>query len=147
MSGCSGCPESTRRLGLIAEETAERLSTPSTLQTMRQLATSGVAIAGKNSLCPFGAPARLAWLTAMYLARIQIKLKESILDPQGQAVLHALHNLNHREVQDVRIGKFVELLLESRSAEDAEQQVRKYCESLLSNPVIETFEFTIGAAP
>ncbi|MBX7057471.1 MAG: phosphoribosylformylglycinamidine synthase subunit PurS [Leptospirales bacterium] len=83
----------------------------------------------------------------MYLARIQIKLKESILDPQGQAVLHALHNLNHREVQDVRIGKFVELLLESRSAEDAEQQVRKYCESLLSNPVIETFEFTIGAAP
>lgn len=83
----------------------------------------------------------------MYIARIRIKLKESILDPQGQAVLHALHNLQHREVQDVRIGKFVELRLEAASDEDAKARVERYCQSLLANPVIETFAFELERLP
>ena len=80
---------------------------------------------------------------SVYLARIHIKLKESILDPQGQAVLHALHNLEHSAVRDVRIGKYVEVRLDETEEEQARQQVESYCATLLANPVIETYEFQL----
>ncbi|MCR9144473.1 MAG: phosphoribosylformylglycinamidine synthase subunit PurS [bacterium] len=79
----------------------------------------------------------------MYLARIYIKLKESILDPQGQAVIHALHNLEHKEVADVRVGKYIEVRVDEADKGAAEQKVRVYCDKLLANPVIETFDFEL----
>ena len=79
----------------------------------------------------------------MFLVRIYIKLKESILDPQGQAVIHALHNLEHREVQDIRVGKYIELRMEAPERQAAEEKVRIYCEKLLANPVIETYDFEL----
>lgn len=82
---------------------------------------------------------------SMYLARVYIKLKESILDPQGQAVIHALHNLEHSEVADVRVGKYVEVRVKESDRARAESQVRTYCEKLLANPVIETFDFELEA--
>jgi phosphoribosylformylglycinamidine synthase PurS subunit len=81
----------------------------------------------------------------MYLARIYIKLKESILDPQGQAVIHALHNLEYTEVADVRVGKYIEVRINEQDKSVAEKQVRTYCEKLLANPVIETFDFELEA--
>lgn len=81
----------------------------------------------------------------MYLARIYIKLKESILDPQGQAVIHALHNLEYKEVADVRVGKYIEVRINESDKTAAEKQVRIYCEKLLANPVIETFDFELEA--
>lgn len=81
----------------------------------------------------------------MYLARIYIKLKESILDPQGQAVIHALHNLDHKEVADVRIGKYIEVRVNETDRSRAEQHVRTYCDELLANPVIETYNFELEA--
>lgn len=79
----------------------------------------------------------------MYLARIYIQLKESVLDPQGQAVTGALHHMGFSEVKDVRIGKYIELKLESTSQEDAKKKVQGYCTTLLANAVIETFRFDL----
>jgi phosphoribosylformylglycinamidine synthase len=79
----------------------------------------------------------------MYLARIYIQLKESVLDPQGQAVTGALHHMGNNEVKDVRIGKYIELRLDTASKEEAEKKVQGYCETLLANAVIETFRFDL----
>ncbi|MCB1174886.1 MAG: phosphoribosylformylglycinamidine synthase subunit PurS [Leptospiraceae bacterium] len=81
----------------------------------------------------------------LYLAKVYIQLKESILDPQGQAVLHALHNLNHDEVKDVRIGKYIELQLDAGSEAEARRLVEEHCQNLLANPVIESHRFDIEA--
>ncbi len=78
-----------------------------------------------------------------FRAVISVQLKESVLDPQGQAVLHALHNMNFAEVQDVRIGKMILLRLTASDRAQAESQVKKYCDELLSNPVIETYSFQL----
>ena len=79
----------------------------------------------------------------LYKAQIHVQLKESVLDPQGQAVTNALHELNFTEVQNVRIGKYIEVLLHSSDETDAKSQVKKYCETLLTNPVIETYQFQL----
>lgn len=79
-------------------------------------------------------------MSSTYLAKVYVKLKESILDPQGQAVIHALHNLGHGEARDVRVGKYIEVRLEAPNEDGARKQVDDYCNALLANPVIETFE-------
>ncbi len=52
----------------------------------------------------------------MYKVKVYVTLRENVLDPQGNAVKGALHTLNYREVQDVRIGKFMELIVEKAIA-------------------------------
>lgn len=72
-------------------------------------------------------------------ARIYVTLKREVLDPQGDAVKHALGSLGFDGVKDVRIGKLVEIELDG--ADDAERsaQLKSMCEKLLANPVIEDF--------
>jgi phosphoribosylformylglycinamidine synthase PurS subunit len=77
-------------------------------------------------------------------ARVYITLKKGVLDPQGKAVMGALNSLEFKEVTDVRVGKFMELELEDSSREVAEERVRKMCEKLLANPVIEDYKVEIG---
>ncbi len=77
-------------------------------------------------------------------ARVYITLKKGVLDPQGKAVMGALNSLEFKEVTDVRVGKFMELELEDSSREEAEKRVRKMCEKLLANPVIEDYKVEIG---
>ncbi|MCB1326177.1 MAG: phosphoribosylformylglycinamidine synthase subunit PurS [Spirochaetales bacterium] len=81
-----------------------------------------------------------------FLAKVYIQLKESILDPQGQAVIHALHNLGHQEAEDVRIGKYIEVRLSAENKSAAEARVHEYCGGLLANPVIETYRFELTEA-
>lgn len=76
----------------------------------------------------------------MFTAHVRITLRPSILDPQGKAIQHALHDLGMAGVQDVRTGKFVEMHVEAASASEAEAVVRQACEKLLANPVTENFE-------
>ena len=69
-------------------------------------------------------------------ARIYVTLKPSVLDPQGQAVAHALVRMGHAGVQGARIGKYIELELDdTTSAADVDTMCRK----LLANQVIEDF--------
>lgn len=77
-----------------------------------------------------------------YLSKVYIQLKESILDPQGQAVLHALHNQDQKDVFDVRIGKYIEMQLEADNEKTARELVEKHCQ-ILANPVIESYRFEL----
>lgn len=75
-------------------------------------------------------------------AKIAITIKPDVLDPQGKAVLHALHDLGFDGVTDVRVGKYFEVELEPGAA-TAEATVAQMCEKLLANPVIESYQFTL----
>ena len=57
----------------------------------------------------------------MYLSKITVTLRKSILDPQGKAVEHGIHSLGFESVEDVRIGKFIELSVNASSKKEAEQ--------------------------
>jgi phosphoribosylformylglycinamidine synthase PurS subunit len=70
---------------------------------------------------------------------VDVMLKPEILDPQGQAVAHALARLGYDGVSDVRQGKRFELELEGELTEERLAQVRLAAETMLSNPVIEDF--------
>jgi phosphoribosylformylglycinamidine synthase subunit PurS len=72
-------------------------------------------------------------------ARVVVTLKKSVLDPQGQAVGRALGSLGFGEVKDVRLGKIVELELDTQDAALAQKRVRDMCEKLLANTVIEEY--------
>jgi phosphoribosylformylglycinamidine synthase len=71
---------------------------------------------------------------------VEVMLKPEILDSQGQAVARALPRLGFEGVTGVRQGKRFEIELEGPADEAATQRVRKMAETLLANPVIETFE-------
>jgi len=79
----------------------------------------------------------------MFKAIIHVTLKESVLDPQGVAVRGSLHALGYTDVEQVRIGKRMEVILKSENRTDAERQVKEICEKLLANPVIENFEYQL----
>jgi phosphoribosylformylglycinamidine synthase subunit PurS len=71
-------------------------------------------------------------------ARVLIRPKEGILDPQGQAVERALPALGFEGVSNVRVGRLVELEVDDAS------QVPEMCERLLANPLIEDYEVLVG---
>jgi len=72
-------------------------------------------------------------------ARVYVTLKKGVLDPEGRAVLGALHSMDFDEVRDVRIGKFMEIELHAKEGADEEKRLREMCEKLLANPVIEDY--------
>lgn len=73
-------------------------------------------------------------------ARVHIMLKTGVLDPQGEAVRHALGSLGFEGVDAVRQGKVIELELAETDPAKAEAEVRKMCEALLANTVIERYD-------
>ena len=77
------------------------------------------------------------------LARVYITPKRGILDPQGKAVESSLHALGFGEVQDVKVGKYIELRLRDAEPQAATARVREMCERLLANGVIEDFQFQL----
>ncbi len=72
-------------------------------------------------------------------ARVHVMLKDGVLDPQGEAVRHALGTLGFAGVTAVRQGKVIELDLTGTDKAAAEAEVRAMCERLLANTVIEKF--------
>jgi len=72
-------------------------------------------------------------------ARVLVRLKASILDAQGATVQRALAGLGFAEVQEVRVGKVVDVELTGLGPEDARRRVDEMCARLLCNPVIEDF--------
>ncbi len=72
-------------------------------------------------------------------ARVHVMLKDGVLDPQGEAVRHALGTLGFSGVTGVRQGKVIELDLAATDKTKAEAEVRAMCERLLANTVIEKF--------
>lgn len=79
----------------------------------------------------------------MFVSRIHITLRRSILDPQGKAVEHAIASLGIEGVGDVRMGKYVELQCNGNSEEEARRKTEEVCRKLLANPVMEDFHVEV----
>lgn len=75
----------------------------------------------------------------MALVRVFVTLKPSLLDSAGRTVHQQLGKLGHSQVNDVRIGKLIELEMESFD----EGEVKAMCDKLLANPVIEDYRFEV----
>jgi phosphoribosylformylglycinamidine synthase PurS subunit len=78
-------------------------------------------------------------------ARVSIRLRPDVLDPQGKTIGQALVTLGFPSVNNVRQGKLIELDVEASDVGSAEQQVQAMCEKLLANPVIEDYDIEIIA--
>ena len=79
----------------------------------------------------------------MYKANIHITLRQSILDPQGKATQHALHSLGFADVNKVRMGKYVEMWIETNDEDSARTIADNACNKLMANPVMEDYSFTL----
>ncbi|MBC7133254.1 MAG: phosphoribosylformylglycinamidine synthase subunit PurS [Roseovarius sp.] len=77
-------------------------------------------------------------------ARVHVMLKEGVLDPQGEAVRHALGQLGFEGVEQVRQGKVIELDLAETDAAKAREAVTQMCEKLLANTVIESYSVELN---
>lgn len=78
---------------------------------------------------------------------VRVMPPATLLDPQGQAVEHALRALGFDRVSGVRVGRALTLHLERADAGRAEAAARSMCERLLANPVTEDFSLTVRASP
>jgi phosphoribosylformylglycinamidine synthase subunit PurS len=79
----------------------------------------------------------------MLTAKIRITLRSSILDPQGKAVEGSLKTMGFEKVVDTRIGKYIELKINSKDKKEAEGIAEMACKKLLANPVMENYDFEI----
>ena len=77
------------------------------------------------------------------LVKVYITMREGILDPQGKAVLHSLHTLGYTSVEDVRIGKYIELNIAETPEQELDAKVKEMCSKLLANPIIEDFRYEV----
>ncbi|MTI80155.1 MAG: phosphoribosylformylglycinamidine synthase subunit PurS [Firmicutes bacterium] len=80
----------------------------------------------------------------MYQAKIYITLRKSVLDPQGSAVTKSLHAMGYDNVNDVRVGRYLVVDVDTTDKEAAEKQVQDMCNKLLANPVIEDYTFELA---
>ena len=80
----------------------------------------------------------------MFLAKIRVTLRKSILDPQGKAVEHAIGTLNVRGVREVRIGRYIEMKVDASDESAAKVITDEVCKRLLANPVMEDYHFDVA---
>jgi phosphoribosylformylglycinamidine synthase len=81
-----------------------------------------------------------------YTAEIDVMPLKALLDPQGKAVSHGLKNMGLSEIENVRIGKHITLEIEAASVEVAKSKVEDACKKLLSNPIMESFHYSLEEA-
>jgi phosphoribosylformylglycinamidine synthase len=79
----------------------------------------------------------------VFKATVIIKRRPKILDPQGKAVEQGAKLLGFNNVKQTRIGKYIEFFVNTADKTNAENEVREYCEKLLSNPIMEDFEYRL----
>ena len=81
----------------------------------------------------------------MYFVKIYVTYKDSVLDPQGEAVKDAVHRLGFEEIEEIRIGKYFELKVEKRDR-SIEETIEEVCDKLLANINMETYRYEIVTA-
>ncbi|HEY7909623.1 MAG TPA: phosphoribosylformylglycinamidine synthase subunit PurS [Thermomicrobiales bacterium] len=79
-------------------------------------------------------------------AGVTVMLKPVVNDPQGLAVESGLQQLGYRGVSNVRVGKYIELVLIAQDELDARTQIEAMCDKLLANPVIEDYAYVVDEA-
>ncbi|WP_368655040.1 phosphoribosylformylglycinamidine synthase subunit PurS [Ornithinibacillus sp. 4-3] len=80
----------------------------------------------------------------MRKVQVYITLKHGVLDPQGKAIKTSLDSLGYPDIEDVRVGKYVELQV--KEGPELESKVIQMCEQLLANPVIEDYRIELEEA-
>ena len=76
----------------------------------------------------------------MYLVKVYVTYKESVLDPQGEAVKGAVHRLGYQNVSEIRIGKYFEIKV---TDSNKESEIEEVCDKLLANVNMETYRYEI----
>jgi phosphoribosylformylglycinamidine synthase PurS subunit len=79
----------------------------------------------------------------MYEARVTIRLKKGVSDPEGANTLKALHLLGFDTVTEARTIRVVDLLLDGKNETDVKRSVEQMCQRLLTNPVIHAYDITV----
>jgi len=79
----------------------------------------------------------------MFKAKVLIKRRKTILDPQGKAVEIGAKHLGLSNIKNTRIDKYIEFNVDTNNKKTAEEEVNDYCKKLLANPIMEDFEFTL----
>lgn len=79
----------------------------------------------------------------MFLAKVYVTYKKGVLDPQGSTVKRALGSMGFDTVDDVRVGKYMEIRINEASQAKAEQKLEEMCNRVLTNPVIEDYSYDI----
>lgn len=82
----------------------------------------------------------------MFKATVKVSLKKTVLDPQGKTVKSALSSMGFDSVDDVRMGKLIELNIKGSDRKKVEEDLNVMCRKLLANPIIEEYSFTIEEA-
>ena len=76
-------------------------------------------------------------------AEVKILIHSNVLDVQGQAVVQSLQNMGYDTVEDIRVGKLIEVVLSDENEESAKEKLKKMTENLLANTVIEDYKIEI----
>jgi phosphoribosylformylglycinamidine synthase PurS subunit len=79
----------------------------------------------------------------MFLSKIKVTLRKSILDPQGKAVEHAIGTMNLGTIHGVRMGKYIEMNVDAADEAAARAVTEAICKKLLANPVMEDYHFEV----
>jgi phosphoribosylformylglycinamidine synthase subunit PurS len=86
-------------------------------------------------------------VTQHYHAKVYVTLRPSVLDPAGAAVRSGLSHLGYDNVEQIRIGKYIELSLSAETQQMAEAQLDRMCDQLLANTVVENYRFELTPVP
>ncbi len=78
-----------------------------------------------------------------YFAQINIMPLKALLDPQGKAVMNSAQKTGFNYISNIRIGKHIEVELEADSKDMAASRIDEMCKKILTNPIIESYEFNI----
>jgi phosphoribosylformylglycinamidine synthase len=78
-----------------------------------------------------------------YSVQVKVMPLKELLDPQGKAVMGGLQNLGIKSIQDVRIGKTIQLQVDAGSSDEAKKIAEEASKKLLANPVMEYFEISV----
>jgi len=79
----------------------------------------------------------------MWLIKIYVTLKKGLLDAQGKATQNALESLGFKEVEEVRMGKYINIKMKGQNQQVVIQRVEEMGKKLLANPVIEDFNYEV----
>jgi len=78
-----------------------------------------------------------------FIAEIDIMPLPNLLDPQGKTIMNTLHNLNYKNISNIRIGKHISIILTAENIEKAKEKIHEIAKKVLINPIVEYYTFSI----
>lgn len=142
---CLGDELSPDNFRLRDAQTAEILDKDVFRLELADLAETYRKLLGRMEAAGFG-PLELKGMHR-YQADIKVQSRKNILNPESKAILEALHTMGYSEVTALQAGKRFSVTLAVRSMGEAEDKVKAMTETLLANPVIEDFSWTLTCLP